>query len=121
MFHDASVTRFTFRGQDLHIETEAFALSPIETVPPARIVIAESKSISINGQIGAFEVESDEAEIYSLESSAEGVLLDLIWHFRKPARQEIFRSYLFAGATLTVHNLHREPLFPITNPEGGQR
>lgn len=114
MFHDASVRRFTVEHDELRIETEAFAFAPGETMPPALVVIAGLQRIFRNDvEIGAFEVESEDAEIYGLQASPEGVLLHLIWHFWNPKAPEVWCTYRFPAASLRVEALSGGPLLPV--------
>ncbi|MDU7519943.1 MAG: hypothetical protein E7K72_00885 [Roseomonas mucosa] len=114
MFHDCSVVRFDIRGRDLLLETEEFSLSETETLPAARILIAGSRCIHRDGElVAAFEVESDDAEIYSLDSLPDGVRMHLLWHFWRPRAPERWRSYWFPGATLVLQALAGGPLLPF--------
>ncbi len=117
MFHDVSVSCFSIHGEELRIETEGFSLSPTETVPPARIIIAGSRCVHRNDvKVAVLEIESDDAEIYGLDSSSDGVRLHLIWNFWKPRASEVWCVYWFPGATLRTEALSGGPLVLVQAP-----
>ena len=114
MFHDAPIRGFAIQGEELHIEVEEFSFSPTETIPPARIVIARPWCVHRNDvEVAAFEVESDDAQIYRLDSLPDGVRLHLIWRFWKPRAPEVWCTYWFPGATLRTEALSGGPLVPV--------
>ena len=117
MFHDTPVNRFVLHGDELLIETEEFAFSFTEIVPPGRIVISGLQSIFCNDvEVAAFSVESDDAEIYGLHALSDGVELQLIWCFWQPKAPQVWCSYRFPGATLHVEALSGGPLVPVLSP-----
>ena len=117
MFHDASVSRFAILAEEIHIETEEFSLSHTETMPPARIIIAGLGCIYRNDmEIAAFEIESDDAEIYGLDSLPEGVRLHLVWQFWKPRAPEVSCIYWFPGGVRHVQALSDAPNPPVRTP-----
>ena len=114
MFHDAFVSRFTINGDELRIETHAFAFSFDETVPPGLIVVSGIRSIYESEiEVAAFAVESDDAEINALDVLPDGVRLVLFWHFWTPRAPTLCRGYWFPGATLHVEALSGGPLVPV--------
>lgn len=114
MFHDATVSGFVVHANELRIETEEFGFSPTEVVPPALIIISSVQSIHRNEvEVVRFEVESDDAEIYSLDGLVDGVRINLIWHFWKPKAPEVWCTYWFPGATLYTEALSGGPLAPV--------
>lgn len=117
MFHDTPVTRILVLEGELHIETDAFAFSMTETVPPGRIVITQVHGVFRNDDPrAAFEIESEDAEIYGLESTPDGVLLDLIWHYYGPSRTT-WCTYWLPGAIPHIEALAGGPLAPIQDDE----
>ena len=68
VFHDTFVQRFTIGTDRLVLETDAFSFSFAETVPPGRIIISDYGMLLKDGEeVGAFEIESDYAEINELD------------------------------------------------------
>ena len=111
MFHDASVSCFAIHGDELCIETEEFGLSFTETVPPARITIAGLRCVYRNDvKVAGFKIESDDAEIYGLDTLPDGFRLHLVWHSWKPRAPEVWCVYWFPGATLRTEALSGGPL-----------
>lgn len=114
MFHDAPVSGFTLKGDELHIETEEFSFGPGEILPAARIVIGRVREVFRNdAMVATFTVESDDAEIHHLENSPDGVRIDLIWQFWTPRKPYVFTAYRFPGATLHIEALSGAPLRPL--------
>ncbi|TXN70474.1 hypothetical protein [Methylobacterium sp. WL6] len=118
MFHDAFVSRFVAQETGLVIEVDEFSFSSNETMPPARIVIAGARCIIRNDEIvGAFEVESGDAEINDLYPYPNGVRLVLFWHQGNPRAPAHCCGYRFPGATLHIEALSGGPLVPVRTSE----
>ncbi len=106
MFHDAPVNRFEILVGKLHVETEEFSTAPGEIAPRARIVITNIDEIYRNHRkVDSFQIESDDAEVYELNSSTGGVKLILIWHFWDATTPDAFVAYSFPRATLSIEAL----------------
>lgn len=96
MFHDAPVSRLAVQAEVLVIETEAFSFSPTEILPAARIVIAGAQGLYRNDvKVAAFRIESDDAQIFGLEGSSNGVQLA---SGRRVAAQRIGEALDITGA-----------------------
>lgn len=114
MFHDAFVHRFTIGTDRLVLETDTFSFSFTETVPRGRIIIAGYRTLLKDGEeVGAFAVESDDAEINVLDVLDRDVLLVLFWHSYRPQRSSVCAAYRFPGATLRVEAEDGGPLVPF--------
>lgn len=116
-FHDAFVRRITIGAESLLLETDAFSLSFTETMPPGRVLISGHRTLLKNElEVGAFEIESDDAEINILDVSNEEVRLVLFWHAWAPKRSSVCAGYRFPGATLRVEAEDGGPLVPFQSP-----
>ena len=108
--------RFTIGTDRLVLETDTFAFSFTETVPRGRIIISGHRTLLKDGdKVGAFQVESGDAEINDLCMSDEEVRLVMFWHSYTPQPSTVCVAYRFPGAALHIEAEDGGPLVPFVS------
>lgn len=103
MFHDTPIDRVISEGGTVIIETDEFAASESETVPPQRITVSFYNLIIMNGTLVDAVADLRDWEIYSLSKLEDRIALWVISPFcSAPLISHLYE--FIAGVLHSEHN-----------------